>query len=52
MAVADMKNKGIMPIYLVTSHTTFYERYGWKFLCLVENEDSLETSRMYIHQEN
>lgn len=48
----DMKKKGIDTLYLITDHTSFYERYGWKFLCLVENEDSLETSRMYIHQEN
>ena len=48
----DMKKKGVDTLYLITDHTSFYERYGWKFLCLVENEDSLETSRMYIHQEN
>lgn len=50
MAVADMKNKGIMPIYLVTSHTTFYERYGWEFLCMVQGDGEPEMSRMYIHR--
>lgn len=50
MAVADMKNKGIMPIYLVTSHTTFYERYGWEFLCIVQGDGEPEMSRMYIHR--
>ncbi|GFI16179.1 hypothetical protein IMSAGC009_01341 [Lachnospiraceae bacterium] len=50
MAVADMKNKGIMPIYLVTSHTTFYERYGWEFLCMVQGDSEPEMSRMYIHR--
>ena len=29
--VNDMKNKGIMPLYLVTDHIGFYERYGWEF---------------------
>lgn len=50
MAVADMKNKGIMPIYLVTSHTTFYERYGWEFLCMVQGDGEPKMSRMYIHR--
>ena len=47
-AVADMKSKGISPIYLVTDHTGFYERYGWEFLCMVQGEDP-EPSRMYVH---
>ena len=50
MAVADMKNKGITPIYLVTNHTTFYERYGWKFLCMVQGDGEPKMSRMYIHR--
>lgn len=50
MAVADMKNKGITPIYLITNHTTFYERYGWEFLCMVQGDGELEMSRMYIHR--
>ena len=29
VVVEDMKKKGITPIYLVTDHTGFYERYGW-----------------------
>lgn len=32
IVVKDMKSKGISPIYLVTEHTSFYEKYGWKFL--------------------
>lgn len=39
MVVADMKRKGITPIYLVTDHTAFYERYGWEFLCMVQGDD-------------
>ena len=35
MVVEHMKFKGITRIYLITDHTIFYERYGWKFLCMV-----------------
>ena len=31
LAVTDMKAKGITPIYLISDHTSFYERYGWEF---------------------
>ena len=50
MVVADMKNKGVTPIYLVTDHTDFYERYGWEFLCMVQGDDEPEMTRMYIHR--
>ena len=49
-AVADMKDKGITPIYLVTDHTDFYERYGWEFLCMVQGDGEPEMTRMYIHR--
>ena len=29
MVVKDLRSKGISPVYLVTDHTGFYERYGW-----------------------
>ena len=50
MVVADMKEKGISPIYLVTDHTGFYERYGWEFLCMVQGEGEPDMTRMYIHR--
>ncbi len=50
MVVADMKNKGITPVYLVTDHTGFYERYGWEFLCMVQGDGEPEMTRMYIHK--
>lgn len=50
MVVEDMKNKGITPIYLVTDHTGFYERYGWEFLCMVQGDDEPEMTKMYIHK--
>ncbi len=49
MAVVDLKNVGISPVYLLTDHIGFYERYGWQFLCMVDNEDGQTTSRMYVH---
>lgn len=48
MVVSDMKNKGISPIYLVTDHTGFYERYGWEFLCMVQGDGEPDMTRMYI----
>ncbi|MCR5457350.1 MAG: GNAT family N-acetyltransferase [Clostridiales bacterium] len=49
MAVEDLKSKGITPVYLVTDHTGFYERYGWEFLSMVRGNEG-ELSRMYIHR--
>ena len=49
MVVDDMKEKGITPIYLVTDHTGFYERYGWEFLCMVQGDGEPDMTRMYIH---
>ncbi len=50
MVVEDCRQKGISPIYLVTDHTNFYERYGWEFLCMVQGDDEPEMTRMYIHR--
>ena len=50
MVVEDMKAKGITPIYLVTDHTSFYERYGWEFLCMVQGDGEDHMTRMYIHR--
>lgn len=47
-AVSDMRNKGVSPLFLVTDHTGFYERYGWQFLCMVCCDDG-KMSRMYIN---
>lgn len=49
MVVEDMRSKGITPLYLVTNHSGFYERYGWEFLCLVQGNGEPEMSRMYVH---
>ena len=50
MVVDDMKSKGISPIYLVTDHIGFYEKYGWEFLCMVQGDGEPYMSRMYIHR--
>lgn len=48
---ADMKEKGIDTLYLVTDHTSFYERYGWEFFCMVQGEGETDMTRVYIHRE-
>ena len=50
MAVEELRKKGISPVYLVTDHTSFYERYGWEFLCPVQGDGEDQPSRMYIHR--
>ena len=50
MAVEDLRAHGISPVYLVTDHTGFYERYGWEFLCMVQGDGEPDMTRMYIHR--
>ena len=44
---SDMRRRGCGALYLVTDHTSFYERYGWHFLCMVQEEDNDNLIRMY-----
>lgn len=46
----DMKEQGINTLYLVTDHTSFYEKYGWEFLCMVQGHGEPGMTRMYIRQ--
>ena len=48
-ACKDMAGLGTGTLYLVTDHTSFYERYGWEFLCMVGGEGG--PTRMYRHKE-
>ena len=48
--VDDLRAKNITPLYLVTDHTGFYERYGWEFLCMVQGDGEPEPTRMYTHK--
>lgn len=50
MAVEDLRSKGISPVYLLTDHTGFYERYGWEFFCMAKGDGEEDMSRMYIHR--
>lgn len=49
-AIKDLKSKGISPVYLVTDHVGFYEKYGWKFLCMVQGDGESHLTRMYVHE--
>ncbi len=42
----DLGAMGIPRLYLVTDHTSFYERYGWAFLTMVTGDDRTK-ERMY-----
>ena len=50
MVVNDVKSKGISPIYLITDHIGFYEKYGWEFLCMVQGDGEPNMTRMYVHR--
>lgn len=46
----DFRAKGTDTLYLVTDHTSFYERYGWQFLCIVQGDGETDMSRIYIYK--
>ena len=46
----DMKTRGIDTLYLLTDHNSFYERYGWEYLCPARGDGEDTDSRMYIHK--
>lgn len=48
-ACEGLKKSGLERAYLVTEHEAFYERYGWSFLCMVEEDEGGET-RMYVKE--
>ena len=50
MAVEDLRKNGVSPVYLVTDHTSFYERYGWEFYCMAQGDGEEEMTRLYIHR--
>lgn len=43
----DMHGRGIDTLYLVTDHTSFYERYGWEYFSSVRSDGEDSDSRMY-----
>ena len=50
LAVEDLRGKGISPVYLLTDHTGFYERYGWEYLCMARGDGEEALSRVYLHR--
>lgn len=48
--VEDNRDRGISPLYLITDHTSFYERYGWEFFCMAQGNGESKLSRIYIHR--
>ena len=50
LVCADMKKKGIDTLYLLTDHTSRYERYGWEFFCMAQGDGEEKPSRIYRHQ--
>ena len=50
MTVEDLRAKGISPVYLVTDHIGFYERYGWEFFCMAQGDGEDHLTRVYIHR--
>ena len=46
----DMHRRGVDILYLLTDHTSFYERYGWSFLCMAQGDGEEEMSRLYVHR--
>lgn len=50
LVVSDLKAHNITPVYLVTDHCGFYERYGWEFFCMAQGDGEDHLTRMYIHR--
>ena len=48
--VEDQRAHGVSPLYLLTDHTGFYERYGWEFFCFALGDGEEEPARLYIHR--
>ena len=48
--VGLMREKGISPLYLVTDHVGFYERYGWEFYTTAQGDFEDHRTRVYIHR--
>ncbi len=45
-AVSEVCRMGYEKLYLVTDHMSFYERYGWTFLTMVNGDDG-RPARLY-----
>ena len=50
LVVEELKRLNVSPVYLVTNHIGFYEKYGWEFYCEVQCAGESFLSRLYIHR--
>jgi len=48
-ACEELAKHGITDVYLITSHTDFYERCGWTFYGMIEEDDG-NLARAYQHK--
>lgn len=48
---ADMAQKGVNTLYLLTEHTSFYERCGWEYFCTALPDGESEPLRVYVHKQ-
>jgi ribosomal protein S18 acetylase RimI-like enzyme len=48
-ACEELVKHGITDVYLITSHTDFYERCGWTFYGMIEEDDG-NLARAYQHK--
>ena len=46
-ACRDMAARGVGTLYLITEHDSFYERYGWQYLCTAQPDDGGAPLRLY-----
>jgi len=46
----DLQARGVDTLYLITDLTSFYERYGWEFLCMAQGDGEQALSRIYLHK--
>ena len=47
MELYRLARRGIATLYLVTEHTGFYERYGWDFLGMTQEDGTGLPLRLY-----
>ena len=45
----DQHRRGTDTLYLLTDHTSFYERHGWRYLCPARGDGEDADARMYVH---
>lgn len=48
--VEELRARGVSPLYLVTDHVGFYERYGWEYLCAAREDGGTNATRVYMHR--